>query len=349
MTIYGSVLPGAAPIARFAYAVDQITPAAKHRITILDWHRAHENNISLTARHFGIRRATIREWKKRFDRNGILGLIDQSRRPKRIRRPAIAREIESRIVMVRRQYPAWSKYKIRVLVRREGIVTSSSTVGRILKRRGLIDRKATHKRRRAALHPKARFPRGFRISRPGDMVQMDTKHVTLLAGKKIYQFTAIDVLTKQRVLRYYPSLASRNGANFFRVCMESFPFVIRAIQTDNGPEFLKDFDRLCREKNLPHYFIYPRTPKQNTYVENSHGSDKREFYLQGVISSDVRVMHERLKEHEMTWNTIRPHEALNYLTPHEYLEKWRHSRLPTRDVITLQNQVDGMYLNLDRK
>ena len=218
----------------------------------------------------------------------------------------------------------------------ENIIASVSTVGRVLKRRGLINKKASRKRRKAALHPRARFPHGFKISAPGDMVQMDTKHVTLLGGRKIYQFTAIDILTKRRVLRYYPSLSSRNGAAFLEACIRSFPFTIRTVQTDNGSEFLKEFDRLCKAKNLPHYYIYPRTPKQNTYVENSHGSDKREFYRQGALSTDILTMHARLKERERIWNTVRPHEALNQLTPYEYFEKWQRGRLPTKDIITLQ-------------
>ncbi|PIV38520.1 MAG: hypothetical protein COS30_01555 [Candidatus Portnoybacteria bacterium CG02_land_8_20_14_3_00_45_8] len=186
------------------------------------------------------------------------------------------------------------------------------------------------------MHPRARFPRRFRISSPGDMVQMDTKHVNLIEGRKIYQFTAIDVLSKQRILKYYSSLASKNGADFLRHCLTEFPLKIKNIQTDNGSEFLKEFDKLCQQKKIPHYFIYPRTPKQNTYVENSHGSDKKEFYLQGNVCSDVSVMQTRIKQWQDTWNKIRPHEALNYLTPDEYLIKWQPGRLPTKDTITLQ-------------
>lgn len=53
---------------------------------------------------------------------------------------------------------------------------------------------------------------------------------------------------------------------------------IKAVQTDNGKEFLKDFDKFCKQLDIPHYFIEARRLKQNTYVENSHGSDEREFY-----------------------------------------------------------------------
>lgn len=336
MTIYGVVMPGAISIAHWANKVEPLTDQAKRRLKILDWHRQRGKNVSLTARHFGLTRKTVRDWQKKFGCFGIVGLNERSRRPKNLRRPTTVWEVTSKAVNLKKQYPAWSKYKIQVLLKREGFEISASTVGRIFKRKGLISKKASAKRRKAALHPRARFPRGFRISSPGDMVQMDTKHINLIAGRKIYQFTAIDVLTKQRILKYYPSLASRNGADFLKSCLKEFPFKIKSVQTDNGPEFLKEFNRLCGEKKLPHYFIYPRMPKQNTYVENSHGSDKKEFYQQGNVCSDTTVMQTRLKQWQDIWNEIRPHEALNYLTPKEYFIKWQQGRLPTKDTITLQ-------------
>ena len=336
MTIYGAILPGAVSVARWADKIQPLTEEAKKKLKILDWHRNHCENISLTARRFGLTRKTVRSWQKRFDRCGAIGLNEQSRRPKNVRQPITPWEIVLEIVNLKKQYPAWSKYKIQTLLKRNGLKTSASTVGRIFKRKGLINKKVSAKRRQAARHPRAGFPRGFRISSPGDMVQMDTKHVNLIEGRKIYQFTAIDVLSKQRILKYYSSLASKNGADFLRHCLTEFPLKIKNIQTDNGSEFLKEFDKLCQQKKIPHYFIYPRTPKQNTYVENSHGSDKKEFYLQGNVCSDVSVMQTRIKQWQDTWNKIRPHEALNYLTPDEYLIKWQLGRLPTKDTITLQ-------------
>lgn len=336
MTIYGTTLPGAASIARWASKVESLTPKARHRIKIIDWHKVHGNNVSLTARHFGLTRYTIREWHKRFRQYGITGLNEQSRRPKNVRKPTTSWNTVIRIVQLRNQYPAWSKHKIRALLKREGIQTSDSTVGRVLKRRNLIDKKASKKRKKAALHPKARFPRGLRISEPGDLIQMDTKYIMLPGGRRFYQFTAIDVLVKKRVLRAYPSQSSRNGAHFLQECFLNFPFPIKAVQTDNGSPFLKEFDRLCKDKGLPHYFIYPRSPKQNTYVEISHGADKREFYQQGNVSSLLPVMQRRIREWENTWNNVRPHEALGQLTPEEYLAKLKTTRLPTKNVIILQ-------------
>jgi len=336
MTIYGHILPSAVSLANWAARTSNISEKAKQRLRVVDWLRVHNNNISLTSRHFGLNRETVRIWLRKFRQAGMLGLNDQSHRPKSVRKPTTDWKIVSEIIEIRKQYPAWSKYKIRKMLSRQNMIVSASTVGRVLKRKGLINRKMSVKRAKAAKSPRKRFPKGFRIVLAGDMVQMDTKYVNLIGGKRIYQFTALDVLTKKRVLKYYSSLTSKNGADFLRYCLKKFPFPIRAIQTDNGSEFLKYFDALCKGLNIPHYFIYPRQPKQNTYVEVSHLADKNEFYLQGNIGCDIELMKKRLEEWEHIWNYVRPHEALDYLTPDEYLNRLHFVPLPTQNVIVLQ-------------
>ena len=93
---------------------------------------------------------------------------------------------------------------------------------------------------------------------------------------------------------------------------------------------------MCEKLHLPHYFIYPRHPKQNTFVEISHGADEREFYQQGNVSCLLPVMQQKISVWEHTWNTIRPHQALNYLTPTEYFAKISTTNIPTKDTIVLQ-------------
>lgn len=337
MTIYGHILPGAIRIARLAERAGQLTERAKHKLKILDWLRIHRGDNSLTSRHFGTTRKSIREWSKRLKQFGPVGLNEKSKTPKNKRVPITSSEIIFQIIKIRKTYPAWSKYKIkRILMRNYGIQTSASNIGRILKRRGLIDKKKSEKRKRAALKPKLRFPHGFRISEPGDMIQIDTKHIMLTSGGRLYQFTAIDVLSKQRVLRVYPSASSRNGRSFLEECIRIFPFKIKNVQTDNGSEFLKEFEKKCKELKIVHYYIYPRTPKQNSYVERSHGSDEKEFYLQGNVCQDRKIMDQKIRDWENIWNNIRPHQALDYRTPNEYLEYLKTTNLPTRNTIILQ-------------
>jgi len=300
MTVYGAIVPKLYSISSWIEKTQRLTQKAKYRLKVVDWYRFHRKNISLTARHFGRTRYTVRSWVRRFNQKGIMGLQDRSHRPKRLRQPTTPSEVVVEIVRLRKQYPAWSKYKIEVILKRKGIKVSASTVGRVLKRRGLIDQKISKKRKKATLSPKARFPRGLKVSQPGDMIQMDTKCIMLTGGKRFYQFTAIDVLTKQRVLNIYLSEPSRNGVKFLKECLKEFPFSIRAIQTDNGSSFQKEFERECKELNIPHYFIYPRSPKQQSYVEISHKADEYEFYQQGKVCSLLEIMRKEIKEWQNT-------------------------------------------------
>jgi len=336
MTIYGTILPGAGDIARSSALADQLTERAKQRMKILDWHRLHGHNSSLTARHFGIGRMTLYRWIKRHEEAGLVGLNEQSRRPKRIRKPTTPWEIVTRVVQLRREYPVWSKHKIAAILKREGCSVSTSTVGRVLKRKGLIDRRISRKKHKAATCPKQRFPKGLRINHEGQLIQMDTKYIMLPGGRKFFQFTAIDVLSKRRVLRVYSSQSSRNGALFLRECLAGFPYPVEAVQTDNGAPFQKEFERECGRLSLAHYFTHARSPKENTYVEISHGADEREFYQQGNISCLLSVMRENIKQWEDTWNNFRPHEALGQMTPNEYSLRLKTNGLPTKNVIVLQ-------------
>lgn len=175
MTVYGTIVPKLYPLLRSVELSEKMTTKAKGRLKIIDWHRSHGQNISLTSRRFGLSRRIVRMWVKRYNEKGMLALNDKSHRPKNLRLPTTDSSAVVQIVKLRKQYPAWSKYKLQAILKRQDIVVSTSNVGRVLKRRGLINHKASVKRRRAALRPKARFPHGLRISNPGDMIQIDVK------------------------------------------------------------------------------------------------------------------------------------------------------------------------------
>jgi len=85
MTIYGSVLPGAVGLARWAFKTENISEKAKQKLKVIDWIRAHKGNLSLTARHFGLTRKTVKKWRNNFNKFGIRGLNEKSHRPKKLR------------------------------------------------------------------------------------------------------------------------------------------------------------------------------------------------------------------------------------------------------------------------
>jgi len=96
MTVYGAILPGARAIARSSVLAESLTEQARHRLKILDWHREHGTNASLTARHFGIGRMTLFRWLKKKEQCGLLGLNESSRRPKKLRMPTTAWSVVAR-------------------------------------------------------------------------------------------------------------------------------------------------------------------------------------------------------------------------------------------------------------
>lgn len=331
MTTYGYILPGASKIARLA---TNLSDKAKHRLKIIDWHRANDTNQSLSSRHFGIGREALREWIKRFKQLGIRGLEDKDHTPHKLRTKTTPLWLQDEIVKIRKVHPCWSKYKLAKMINYKG---SASTAGRILKDRGLINKKVSKKRSKAARNPKKRFPRDILINMPGTLIQIDTKHLPKFLGTmKLYQFTAIDVLTKTRVLSVSTRITSKGAEQFLLECIREFKFKIQAVQTDNGSEFKEYFDQACKRLGITHYWIEPRSPKQNSYVERSHRTDQEEFYQQGNMRSSVEKLLPLLKAWEYTYNHVRPHQSLNYLTPMEYLQKYQTSTIATKDVVALQ-------------
>src|SRR5512136_113774 len=80
----------------------------------------------------GIPRATLYRWEKRLQEEGLSGMEDKSRRPRRTRKPTWSPELSKAVLALREQYPRWGKDKLVVLLRREGWQVSTSMVGRIL-------------------------------------------------------------------------------------------------------------------------------------------------------------------------------------------------------------------------
>lgn len=166
---------------------------------------------------------------------------------------------------------------------------------------------------------------------------MDTKVKTVVGGARLYQFTAIDVLTKRRVLEVSTRCSSHAAARFLRICLREFSFPLRAVQADNGPEFQGAFTRELQARGITQYFGDPRWPRCQSYVERSHRTDDEEFYAQGNLRSTVTAFRPLLKAWQEAYNTERPHAALRYLTPMAYEARWRAGLLPTRDVVVLQS------------
>jgi len=122
--------PAVTPALRRATTAPTLSSKARVRLTWFDYAKTH--SVCATCRHFGIARSTYYEWKKRYRPDDLTTLEDRSSRPRRCRgRQWTAAEVEA-VRRVREAHSRRGKAKIAVLLARDGVQLSASTVGRIL-------------------------------------------------------------------------------------------------------------------------------------------------------------------------------------------------------------------------
>jgi len=318
------------PGTRQVPSAPSLSRPATVRLEMLDWHDRHGRNVSLTARHFGFSRPTLYRWLARYDRHRLESLEDRSSRPHHRRRPTWTLAQLVAVRRVRLAYPRWGKDKLAVLLRREGLALSVSMVGRILDRLRATGelREPPHRRisarKRAWRRPHAvRKPAGFSAAQPGDLVQVDTLDVRPVPGQVLKQFTARDVVSRWDVLELASTASARSAVAILDALAARMPFAVRAISVDNGSEFMAGFEQACAERGIVLYTLPPRSPKLNGSVERANGTHTTEFYEVTDAEPTLADLRPALLAWEAVYNTVRPHQALGYLTPAEYLASLR--------------------------
>ncbi len=164
-----------------------------------------------------------------------------------------------------------------------------------------------------------RAPQGLRGAAPGSLVEIDVKVLNTL-GQTFYQFTAIDTCTKLKFIEIYSRKTAHCGLKFIKEMIAFYPFKIRHINSDNGSEFLAECHEFLLAKEITHFFSRARIPKDNPVVENTIKADEYEFWAWGNLANTVEELNIKARIWMDKFNTYRPHQALNYLTPMEYLK-----------------------------
>ena len=305
---------------------------AKVRLAFLDWHRAHAGNVSRTCRHFGISRPTFYRWYERYRPDALTTLEDRAHCPKRRRQPSWTLDQLAAVRALRERYPRWGKDKLAVLLRRDGVLLSVSMVGRILahlKRRGQLrePKRAISARSRPSRRPYAvRKPREYVVQAPGDLVQIDTLDVRPWPGTVLKHFTARDVVARWDVVGLHHGATARTAAAFVERLAAEMPFPVRAVQVDGGSEFMAEFEETCQRLGLRLFVLPPRSPKLNGSVERAQRTHTEEFYEVTDAEPTPAALRTELALWNTTYNTIRPHQALGYLTPLEYVTAWKQTQ-----------------------
>ncbi len=202
-------------------------------------------------------------------------------------------------------------------------------VGRILshlKARGVLREplRVVSAGKRWASRPYAvRKPKEYLAQEPGDIVEVDTLDIRPLPGVVLKQLTARDVVSRWDVMEVHRQAAARTTAGFLEALAERMPFEIRAIQVDGGSEFMAQFEEACQQHQIKLFVLPPRSPKLNGCVERAQRTHTEEFYE--VTDSDFTIadLAPKLLEWERVYNTVRPHQALGYLTPQQFLQGYQ--------------------------
>jgi transposase InsO family protein len=274
-------------------------------------------SIVQVAHRFGVSRQAVHRWLRWYEDQGLGGLVDRSHRPPRCSHQ-MAPAVEVWVLEARRRNPDWGPRRLVHEASRAGVepVPSRSGIYRALRRAGLIDPQARRRRDRRF----KRWERGGSM----ELWQLDVVGGVLLGdGKECKVLTGIDDHSRFVVCAGVMVRAtSRAVCTHFAQAMRRHG-VPQEVLTDNGKVITgrfgaKDtevlFDRICRENGIDHLLTAPRRPTTTGKIERFHRTMRQEF-LTGRVFGDLATAQDELDAWVASYNTQRPHSALDMATP----------------------------------
>lgn len=304
-----------------------MSDAAKFRLHVLDHYYKHGIKSSVHA--FNIPRSTIYDWRRVFENSGkkVSSLIPKSTRPTNTRQMNLNPNLLEFIKAMREEYGNLGKLKLKPFLdeyaKDQGISSYGTTkIGLIIKRRRFFFETIKRKggKRRKPLIPRLKYSPKETI--PG-YIEMDTISIWAL-GKKYYFVTAIDIVTKFAWVKLTPSPSSLQTKLVFIEFLKQYKYPLRTIQTDNGSEFLGEFDGYLNQIRTKHQFIYQKSPKVNSVVERFNRTVQEEFIQRNdEYMYDKEKFNQKLTNYLIWYNTRRPHYSLGQLSPLAFMQRFK--------------------------
>jgi putative transposase len=273
-------------------------------------------SITDLCKKYEISRPTAYTWIERFKTGDEAALHDRRSTP--LNQPfTTPGYIVDEILSLKYQWREWGPKKIEGHLknhRPDLILPSLTTIGNILNRNGLVERREFRIRFANRTQPLAH------AKDINDVWSVDFKGWTLTSDKqKCEPFTLTD--NASRYLLKCMMLDFNNTESVWAILDMAFreyglPLYLRS---DNGAPFAsrgpgrlsKISVKLIKAGVLPD-FIDPGKPEQNGRHERMHGTLKSE----GIFPELSLVEQKRkLKDFQHYYNNIRPHEGINQVTP----------------------------------
>lgn len=304
--------------------MNTITQTMRFRQALIKYSLTH--GVTKTAIRYKVNRQYVYRWRKRYD-GTLQSLADKSHRPLHHPNEHTAEELKL-ITDMRKRNTNADLVVFLVKLRQRGYSRSITGLYRILRKMGQM----------AVKPPNPKYiPKPYeKMLYPEQRVQIDVKVVPAVcivgdaAGKKFYQYTAIDEYSRFRYLEAFEEHSSHSSAVFLEHLLKAFKFPIKCIQTDNGMEFTKKlsvgkqtptmFEKALQKHGIHHKLIRPFTPRHNGKVERSHRKDNEYFYATHKFYS-FDDFAKQLKVHNYKYNKF-PMRPLNWKAPADYVRSF---------------------------
>ena len=265
----------------------------------------------------GVSLRTGRKWLKRYEQEGLDGLVDRSSRPCRTR-GTVDEALKLSIEQLRR---------LRMPMRRiaELVGRSVSTVSRWLARLGLSSLRM--------LDPVRPIMR-YEHTAPGEMLHMDTKKLGRIvrpshrvtgdrrdsvegAGWE-FAHVAIDDHSRAGFVQMRADERKDSATAFLATTVARFAargVTIKRLLTDNGPAYRSRlFNNTCQALGIKHTYTRPYTPQTNGKAERFIQTCLREWAY-GRLWNNSSERTAWLPAFLDYYNNRRAHSALGYMPP----------------------------------
>jgi transposase InsO family protein len=282
-------------------------------------------NFSALCREFGVSRQVGYDWLGRYrEQRDLRAAETRSSRP--LNSPTkVSEELEDFIVAARKLHPTWGPKKLRAWIAHNNphvALPATSTIGDILARRGLTQRKLRKPRgTKAARQPFAD------VTGPNATWCVDFKgHFATGDGLRCHPLTIIDA--HSRYLIRCEGVLDPDGGEVQRIFDSAFQEfgLPAAIRSDNGPPFasvgaggLTKLSVWWIRLGIRVERITPGKPQENGRQERFHRTLKAETTK--PARADLRAQQRCFDIFRREYNDVRPHEALGQKPPLTLFEK----------------------------
>lgn len=276
---------------------------------------------------------SLERWVAAYKIGGEDALEPKSTEPKRYRTETPI-WLKEQVIGIRKKTKKCA-LKIHWQLKKEGIRINERTIGKILKKEGLVKKYRVKK-------VKYKYIRAER--KPGELMEIDVKYVPgPVVNRQYFQYTAIDTASRWRYLAIFDEQITYHSILFLKEVMRRFPHPIQAVKTDNHSTFTNYYlgtnkrsdltvktvhalDVFCSSAGIIHYLIDPGKPAQNGTVERSHREDEEKFYQENTFKN-VGDLQKKLKRWNIYYNNLE-HCGLNGKTPDEFLKDYQLTNPP---------------------